>query len=160
MTNPRAQAPITVAIIGGGLSGAAVAYHLAGLTDADIVVVEPRAELGRGMAYATPDPDHCLNVPDHKMTLRSDRPEDFRAWLHRADAPSLPASSARLSGEIYAPPRGVRCLCRSPASTSAACGTLAACAGAGDLGKPTGPLSPGAVGWPHCFYWGILNGRR
>ncbi|MFC3183171.1 FAD/NAD(P)-binding protein [Cypionkella sinensis] len=103
MTKPYAKAPLTVAIIGGGLSGAAVAYHLANLTDADIVVIEPRADLGRGVAYATPDPDHRLNVPDHKMTLRSDRPDDFRAWLHQADAPSLPANSARLSGEIYAP---------------------------------------------------------
>lgn len=103
MTNVHIKAPLTVAIIGGGLSGAAVAYHLANLTDADITVIEPRADLGRGMAYATPDPDHRLNVPDHKMTLRSDRPEDFRAWLHSATAPSLPANSARLSGEIYAP---------------------------------------------------------
>lgn len=103
MSTLNGQPPITVAIIGGGLSGAAVAYHLAGLTDADVVVIEPRADLGRGMAYATPDPDHRLNVPDHKMTLRSDRPEDFRRWLHTVEAPSLPANSARLSGEIYAP---------------------------------------------------------
>ncbi|GLS88260.1 hydroxyacylglutathione hydrolase [Cypionkella aquatica] len=103
MTKHHTKTPLTVAIIGGGLSGAAVAYHLAHLTDADITVIEPRADLGRGMAYATPDPDHRLNVPDHKMTLRSDRPEDFRAWLHSPDAPTLPANSARLSGEIYAP---------------------------------------------------------
>ena len=103
MSKLKGQPPITVAIIGGGLSGAAVAYHLAGLADADVVVIEPRTDLGRGMAYATPDPDHRLNVPDHKMTLRSDQPEDFRRWLHTAEAPSLPANSARLSGEIYAP---------------------------------------------------------
>ena len=103
MTKAHPTAPLTVAIIGGGLSGAAVAYHLANLADADIVVIEPRADLGRGVAYATPDPDHRLNVPDHKMTLRSDRPDDFRAWLHTAEAPSLPAHSARSTGEIYAP---------------------------------------------------------
>ncbi|WP_426035560.1 FAD/NAD(P)-binding protein [Cypionkella sp. TWP1-2-1b2] len=104
MTQPNTKHPITVAIIGGGLSGAAVAYHLAGLGQAmDLVVIEPREGLGRGLAYATPDPDHRLNVPDHKMTLRSDRPEDFRRWLHTAEAPSLPANSARLSGETFAP---------------------------------------------------------
>ncbi|MES2433380.1 MAG: FAD/NAD(P)-binding protein [Pseudomonadota bacterium] len=103
MSTLHGQPRITVAIIGGGLSGAAVAYHLAGLTDADVVVIEPRADLGRGLAYATPDPDHRLNVPDHKMTLRSDQPEHFRRWLHTAEAPNLPANSARLSGEIYAP---------------------------------------------------------
>ncbi len=103
MSTLNGQSPITIAIIGGGLSGAAVAYHLAGLTDADVVVIEPRADLGRGLAYATPDPDHRLNVPDQKMTLRSDQPEHFRRWLHRADAPTLPANSALLSGEIFAP---------------------------------------------------------
>lgn len=103
MSTLHGQRPITVAIIGGGLSGAAVAYHLAGLTKADVVVIEPREGLGRGLAYATPDPDHRLNVPDHKMTLRSDQPEHFRRWLHTAEAPSLPANSARLSGEIFAP---------------------------------------------------------
>lgn len=108
MSKLRGQHPITVAIIGGGLSGAAVAYHLAGLAGSDLraidlVVIEPREVLGRGMAYATPDPDHRLNVPDHKMTLRSDQPEHFRRWLHTAEAPSLPAHSAQLSGEIFAP---------------------------------------------------------
>ena len=103
MSKLHSQRPVTVAIIGGGLSGAAVAYHLAGLTDTDVVVIEPRADLGRGMAYATPDPDHRLNVPDHKMTLRSDRPEDFRRWLHNGEAPNLPANSERLSVDVYAP---------------------------------------------------------
>ena len=98
--------PITVAILGGGLSGAAVAYHLARLLPpaaVDLVVIEPRADLGRGMAYSTPDPDHRLNVPDHKMTLRSDQPDHFRRWLHGPEAPRLPAKSALLTGEIYAP---------------------------------------------------------
>ncbi|MEO5615491.1 MAG: FAD/NAD(P)-binding protein [Cypionkella sp.] len=104
MSKLHGPRPLTVAIIGGGLSGAAVAYHLAGLGQAmDLVVIEPRADLGRGLAYATLDPDHRLSVPDHKMTLRSDQPEHFRRWLHAPEAPSLPANSARLSGEIYAP---------------------------------------------------------
>lgn len=95
----------TLAIIGGGLSGAAVAYHLAGLLqldEADIVVIEPRSELGRGLAYSAVDPDHRLNVPDHKMTLRTDQPDHFQRWLASPQAPVLPAASISAEGEVFA----------------------------------------------------------
>lgn len=98
--------PSVVAIIGGGLSGAAVAWHLARRARAGalrILVIEPRAELGQGLAYGTPDPDHKLNVPDHKMTLDTAEPEHFRRWLSSLEAPFLPAGSATLGGEVFAP---------------------------------------------------------
>lgn len=47
---------VTIAIIGGGLTGAALAYRLALLSAAPtlrIVVIEPREDLGRGLAYST-----------------------------------------------------------------------------------------------------------
>ena len=81
MTGP--VAPV-VAIIGGGLSGAAVALHLAGRIRhgaARIVVIEPRPELGQGLAYGTSDPAHRINVPARKMTLRTAEPLDFQHWL-------------------------------------------------------------------------------
>ncbi len=49
----QAQRRQCVAILGGGFSGAAVALHLADAIpggSAEIVVFEPRAELGRGLA--------------------------------------------------------------------------------------------------------------
>ncbi|SEM40056.1 Uncharacterized NAD(P)/FAD-binding protein YdhS [Gemmobacter aquatilis] len=93
-----------IAIVGGGYSGAAVAWHLAhGATEAEIVVFEPRPDLGRGLAYSTPDPDHRLNVPDHRMTLVSADPLHFRTWLASSAAPSLPPGSATLAGEVFAP---------------------------------------------------------
>ncbi|MFT4149017.1 MAG: FAD/NAD(P)-binding protein [Paracoccaceae bacterium] len=104
--NAPPPAPPTVAIIGGGFSGATVAFHLAWQTGADeasIVVIEPRADLGRGLAYSTPDPAHRLNVPDHKMTLRTDEPQHFRRWLASPSGPLLPAGSATQGGEIFAP---------------------------------------------------------
>ncbi|MFT3691362.1 FAD/NAD(P)-binding protein [Paenirhodobacter sp.] len=96
----------TVAILGGGLSGAIVAWHLARSSAVRIVVVEPRAELGRGLAYGTTDPDHKLNVPEDRMTLDTADLLHFRRWLSSPEAPFLPPGSATLRGEVFAP-RGV-----------------------------------------------------
>lgn len=50
-------------IVGGGFTGCSMAVQLARASRApvDIAIVEPRAALGRGAAYATEDPDHRLN---------------------------------------------------------------------------------------------------
>ena len=73
-----------VVILGGGVSGAATAFHLARLTspaEVGIVVVEPRATLGSGLAYSTDDPAHRINVPAARMTLIGDVPGHFMDWL-------------------------------------------------------------------------------
>lgn len=76
------QLPNTIAIVGGGFSGAALAWHLRRKNvTADIVVIEPRADLGRGLAYATPDPAHRINVPATRMILDADDAEHFHRWL-------------------------------------------------------------------------------
>lgn len=102
---PKADT-VTVAIIGGGLTGAALAYRLALESTSSalqIVVIEPRAELGRGLAYSTPDLEHRLNVPHGKMSISTDDPDHFTRWLTRPKAAALPAGSATLSGQIFAP---------------------------------------------------------
>ncbi len=92
----------TIAILGGGLSGAAVAYHLARANiGARIVVVEPRAEIGRGVAYSATDPDHRLNVPDSKMTIRTDILDDYARWLRRDGSPPIPSDAVAPSGAIF-----------------------------------------------------------
>lgn len=94
----------TIAILGGGLSGAVVAYQLAlASAPARIVVVEPRAELGRGLAYSALDPAHRLNVPATKMTIRTDQMDHFSRWLTGPDAPALPPDSLTQAGDIFAP---------------------------------------------------------
>lgn len=106
MTEPSSLPPLRVAIIGGGLSGALVAWHLARATTADqaaITVIEPRADLGRGLAYATPDPDHRLNVPATKMTIDTSDPDHYRRWLAAPGAPALDSDATTPAGDVFTP---------------------------------------------------------
>ncbi|HWK34416.1 MAG TPA: FAD-dependent oxidoreductase, partial [Hyphomicrobium sp.] len=62
----------TIAIIGGGFSGAAIAWHLARdarVAGTRVVVIEPRATLGQGLAYSPGEPAYRINVPASKMSL-------------------------------------------------------------------------------------------
>lgn len=97
----------TIAIIGGGYSGAVVAYTLARSNAADpdlrIVVIEPRALLGAGLAYSTADLVHRLNVPHTMMTIRTDDMGHFTRWLSGPTAPVLPPEAVTPDGRIFAP---------------------------------------------------------
>src|SRR5438552_1026805 len=77
-----------VAIIGGGFTGTAIAYHLDRLAAgaARIIVIEPRATLGGGLAYSTMDPAHRVNVPAVRMSLDPDDPSQFENWLAESGA--------------------------------------------------------------------------
>jgi uncharacterized NAD(P)/FAD-binding protein YdhS len=80
----------SIAIIGGGAAGALTAARLideAGRRHRriEITLIEPRAALGRGVAYSTNDNRHLLNVPVGKMTAYPEDAEHFARWLEAHD---------------------------------------------------------------------------
>jgi uncharacterized NAD(P)/FAD-binding protein YdhS len=91
----------TIAIVGAGFCGIAVAIQLLqraavsfphGLS---IVLVDPRAEIGAGVAYATRDYPYPLNVAAGQMSLDGARPGDFLDFarsqgIHAAPGDYLP----------------------------------------------------------------------
>jgi uncharacterized NAD(P)/FAD-binding protein YdhS len=81
---PNQSAP-TIAVIGGGFSGASVAYHLASHF-ARILVFEPRSALGQGLAYDTHDPVFRINVPAAKMSFVPGDDAHFVDWVTRNNA--------------------------------------------------------------------------
>lgn len=98
---------IDIAIVGGGFTGAAVAYHLARLTqDASIAVFEPRDFLGGGLAYDDHDPAHRINVPATRMSLFPQDEGHFARWLAETGSGSDDPGINGRDGFIY-PRRGV-----------------------------------------------------
>lgn len=98
------QVPV-VAVIGGGYSGAALAYHLVRQIapgSARIVVFEPRAMLGGGLAYDTDEAVYRINVPAARMTLVPGDDEHFQRWLFDGDALDGDDEAATLDGHVFA----------------------------------------------------------
>jgi uncharacterized NAD(P)/FAD-binding protein YdhS len=81
-TDPPAR---TIVIVGAGFSGTAVALHLLRLPHAAplrIVLIE-RAQMARGLAYASRDGSFLLNVPAGRMSASSVDPWEFLAYAQR-----------------------------------------------------------------------------
>lgn len=68
-----------VAIVGGGFSGTMTAVQLA-RRGVPSVLIDGSGRMGRGVAYATREPVHLLNVITEKMSAWPDRPRDFADW--------------------------------------------------------------------------------
>lgn len=130
-----------VIIVGAGLSGTAVVAHLARLGRAtpEIVLIEQGRRFGPGLAYGGGDPEHALNVRAARLSLFSDRPDDFARWL-------------KSSGDVFAPraaygrylERELRTACRAhwPRGPKLMRGEVVACTREG-------------LGWRVC----LANGR-
>jgi uncharacterized NAD(P)/FAD-binding protein YdhS len=74
----------TIAIIGGGVSGALTAYHLIRRgAPTKVILIDSHADLGLGLAYSTPSYRHLLNVPAGKISALPDLPNHFLDWLQK-----------------------------------------------------------------------------
>jgi uncharacterized NAD(P)/FAD-binding protein YdhS len=71
-----------ILIVGGGLSGALLAAQLLRLPgERQVLVIEPRAELGRGEAYSAVELGHTLNGNAARMSVDPDNADDLTQWL-------------------------------------------------------------------------------
>jgi uncharacterized NAD(P)/FAD-binding protein YdhS len=72
----------TVAVIGAGFSGLLTAVHLlSGPDGPQVRLIERGGVFGRGLAYATNNPEHLLNVRVANMSALPDQPDHFVRWL-------------------------------------------------------------------------------
>ncbi len=91
-----------VVILGGGFTGAAVAWHLARQSSRpSITVVEPRPFLGGGLAYSSEEPSHRVNVPTARMSLLPDEPEHFSRWLAHDGEAERDGDAVWRNGDIF-----------------------------------------------------------
>lgn len=83
-TSDRGSLP-TVAVVGGGFSGAAVVGHFAERASSPLRVVlyEPASRLARGAAYSAWNEDLLLNVPAGRLSMWPDRPGQFAQWCEQ-----------------------------------------------------------------------------
>jgi len=117
-----------VAIVGAGFSGTALAINLLkearsadGRSPLRISLVDPRPQIGSGVAYATRDYPYPLNVAAGQMSVDGTRPGDFLDYLashgiHAAPGDYLPRRvygdylRARFAEARAAAPSNVECV--------------------------------------------------
>ena len=80
---PAGKRPI--AVIGAGFSGTIAALHLLRRLPPDqpVILCERALEFARGVAYATGENEHLLNVRAANMSALADEPQHFAEWLKR-----------------------------------------------------------------------------
>jgi uncharacterized NAD(P)/FAD-binding protein YdhS len=103
LLNTSAPTPLNIVVIGGGFTGIAFVIHAIRACPADVdldfTIVEPSAELGRGIAYGTSDPRHRINVPSDRMSLFAGDSTHATRWLRTHDA--IDAGSSDGQGSYY-----------------------------------------------------------
>jgi len=73
-----------VVVVGGGASGTLVAAQVLrkARLPTHVTVVDPRQNLGEGIAYSTTCNDHLLNVRAKSMSVLVEDPQHFVKWAH------------------------------------------------------------------------------
>lgn len=99
-----------ILIVGGGLSGTMLAVQLLRLPGRrKILVIEPRAELGRGEAYSAVELGHTLNGNAARMSVDPDNSDDLTQWLtdHIAGGGWPESDQQHVPVSELFPPRGL-----------------------------------------------------
>ncbi|WP_428851896.1 FAD/NAD(P)-binding protein [Imbroritus primus] len=96
-TRPR------VIVVGGGVSGVSCAVQLSRRSDLplDIVIVEPSAALGRGLAYAAIDDDHRLNGPLPAHAVDPCCPDELLDWCRSTGVLAADPDATLPSGHVF-----------------------------------------------------------
>ena len=86
MLTPVRRYSQVVAVVGGGAAGTLTAAQLLRAAERahaaiDVRLIEPRPQVGRGVAYSTSHDSHLLNVPAGRMSALPDEPDHFVDWL-------------------------------------------------------------------------------
>lgn len=100
---PAGKPPI--AVIGAGFSGTIATLHLLKRLPPDqpVLLCERAPDFARGVAYATGDSDHLLNVRAANMSALTDEPLHFQDWLKRRMAEgSLPGDAHETEAGVFA----------------------------------------------------------
>jgi uncharacterized NAD(P)/FAD-binding protein YdhS len=93
-----------IIIVGGGFSGAAVAYHLLcalRATALTVTIGEPRRFLGTGLAYSTEDAAHRTNVPAERMSVDPGDTLQFRRWLESSGTLAADSKGVTSDGRAF-----------------------------------------------------------
>jgi len=91
---PRSSSrPYRVAIVGGGFTGAAAAVAIADAitAPAELHLIDPSPDFGKGLAYGRARAGELLNVRSRDASLFPDRPDDFLSWLSARDPVGSPS---------------------------------------------------------------------
>lgn len=94
-----------IAIIGAGFSGSLLALHLLrrAAPEDRIYLVEKHRQFGRGLAYATGNANHLLNVRAGNMSAFPDEPDHFVRWLGHLPPEDQASLGAPASPSGFAP---------------------------------------------------------
>ena len=81
------ERPLPIAVIGAGFSGTMTAIQLLAALPPDrpVLLCERAGTFGRGLAYATANAEHLLNLRASNMSAYPDRPQHFEDWLAQTD---------------------------------------------------------------------------
>jgi uncharacterized NAD(P)/FAD-binding protein YdhS len=95
----------TIAVIGAGFSGTLLSLHLLRHCPPPtrLLLIERNSQFGRGLAYATGNASHILNVPAGRMSAFHDRPDDFLSWL--TNQPNNEQNGGPVGPQTFAPRR-------------------------------------------------------